>query len=109
MWVRSDAVCRVLRALAVDGALRRFETFCVQHLDGVGSIPNEPFWIFVGGEIGEHPVGERARVTASGTPHADPDADKLRRAQVLCATAPAVAARLAPPPPPLQPPQAAAA
>ena len=76
-------MCRELRTPGVDGALRRLEPLGVEHLDGVGGLPNEPFRVLVGAEVGEHPVGERARIAAPGAPHADAQAEELRRAEML--------------------------
>src|SRR5882762_3589682 len=67
----------------VDGALRGFEPLGVESLDRICCGCDDPVGILVRLEVREHVVGERPRITATGPPHADAQADEIGRAELL--------------------------
>ncbi len=62
---------------AVDRRLGAVQALGVEGLDGVGGAGHERFGVVVRGEVGEHPVGERARVAALRPSDADAQAEEV--------------------------------
>src|SRR3954466_14701966 len=79
---RGARECAELVTPSVEAALRRLEPVRGERLDRVGGAGDDRAGVVVGLEVGEHVVGEVARVAAAGTPDADAQAQELLRSEL---------------------------
>ncbi len=92
------------RRWSIDPPLRCLEAFGVERLDRIGGPLHHRLRVVVGGEVGQHPVGERAGIAALRPPHSDakpqevgPTESRRDRTKAVVPGEPSAPAQLEPP------------